>query len=176
LGEPTRDDSGDAEDVPTDESPKTPAEDPPQEPVELRIHPPAEALTVNMKRIEDAEFTPDGKYVIACTRYGKPNAALWNIETGELLRVFNGHPYHGPSRLAVHPNGTHFATGSWDGTVVVFDIATGKTSGVIEHKPETIFFKAGAWQRVAINEACRLENTIMPFSRRRSVRTAKGLW
>jgi hypothetical protein len=65
--------------------------------------------TINMARqfyglgdLRCAAYSPDGKYIATC---GTAGAFLWEIETGEVVRMFSGHWYV-VSSVAFSPDGT----------------------------------------------------------------------
>lgn len=73
--------------------------------------------------VNDVSITPNEKYVVSgsddCT------VRIWNIETGENIKIMRGHKDHITS-VAVMPNGKHIVSGSKDRTVCIWDIETGK--------------------------------------------------
>jgi WD40 repeat protein len=80
--------------------------------------------------IHATAFTPDGKY--ALTGSGDISAwagipgennqiMLWNVETGELLHVFEGHT-NIVMALAVSPDGKRALSGATDGTMRLWDL------------------------------------------------------
>lgn len=73
--------------------------------------------------IATLEFSPDGRWILSASN--DKTARLWSVETGKLVRTFEG---HGASvRCAVFsPDGKHVLTGSLDQTIRVWDRETGK--------------------------------------------------
>jgi len=78
-------------------------------------------------------FTPDGKRVLTGEWgdafgffYGDSNSLrLWDVETGEELRSFEGHTA-GVIMIAVSADGRQALTGSQDGTIRLWDLETGE--------------------------------------------------
>ncbi|MCE9532578.1 MAG: caspase family protein [Planctomycetes bacterium] len=87
----------------------------------------------------EAVFSPDGEQILTVSAQGtftdgRPSlgressdkdARLWNANTGEEIRQFNGHT-EGITALAFSPDGKQIATGSSDKTTRVWDAANGK--------------------------------------------------
>ena len=59
-------------------------------------------------------FSPDGKFVVSGS--SDKTARLWEISTGQLLRVYSGHTA-GITSVAFLPDGQRIVTGSLDGTI-----------------------------------------------------------
>jgi len=53
--------------------------------------------------LQCAAYSPDGKYIATC---GTAGAFLWDIETGEVVRMFLGHSWEVVS-VAFSPDGTN---------------------------------------------------------------------
>ncbi|MCG9132007.1 PD40 domain-containing protein [Candidatus Poribacteria bacterium] len=78
---------------------------------------------------EVAKFSPDGK-TIATIEDGLGNEgstiALWDVDTGNRLRTFAGHSSSASgyySSLAFGPDGNTLASASWDGTILLWELA-----------------------------------------------------
>jgi energy-coupling factor transporter ATP-binding protein EcfA2 len=63
---------------------------------------------------------------------------LWNANTGELIRVLNGHT-NGVSSVTFSPDGKVLATGSADTTVKLWDVATGAELGSLKGHTGTVW-------------------------------------
>ena len=64
-------------------------------------------------------FSPDSSLLAAGGNGGE--LLLWDVATGEQLKVFSGHG-HWIETLAFRPDGTTLASGSADGTVLLWDV------------------------------------------------------
>jgi len=73
------------------------------------------------KWIDDIRFSPDGKYLVSCSRDKK--IKFWNPTEGQLIKVLEGHK-NVVSELAFFPDGKTLVSSSWDGTVKLWDLAT----------------------------------------------------
>ncbi|HSN86257.1 MAG TPA: TIR-like protein FxsC, partial [Thermoanaerobaculia bacterium] len=72
-------------------------------------------------------FSPDGRWLLSCAVGGDSNAVLWETSTGQELRRFQtaGNPVRD---LKVGSTGRDLATVSSDGSVRLWDMATGEES------------------------------------------------
>jgi WD40 repeat protein len=72
-------------------------------------------------------FSPDGKILASTCDAPDARLRLWDVESGKEKPARTGHTNH-ILGLSLHPGGTLAATGSWDGTVRLWDITpSGKT-------------------------------------------------
>lgn len=83
-------------------------------------------LTVNNKRgepteINDLQFTPDGKTLIAATYSGEK---AWDVSSGKVLFNFTELP--SAVSVAVSPDGRLFASGDLYSAIYIYDTGTGK--------------------------------------------------
>lgn len=71
-----------------------------------------------------AVFSSDGKYLL--TSGCDSDAKLWDVQTGDLIRVFSGHEDFVSSALFSSDN-RYIVTSSFDGTAKIWDVTTGYT-------------------------------------------------
>ncbi len=86
-------------------------------------------------------FSPDGKFLAAAgyeTSSGNP-IYLYDVATGKELPRLEGHPTGGVRRLAFTPDGKQLVSGGFDGTVRVWDLATGKQVRLIQVEGGTVY-------------------------------------
>lgn len=65
-------------------------------------------------------FSKDGKYIMSCGGWDDSSVKVWYVNTGELVRTLNGHGYS-VLDVAFSADGQTFASGSMDGTVLLWD-------------------------------------------------------
>lgn len=81
-------------------------------------------------------FSPDGRYVVAAP--GHLRAALWDLQTGGLVRTFTGHEWE-IADVAFAPGGDRVATASIDGTAKIWDARTGRAvTTLADHKGDVV--------------------------------------
>ena len=66
-----------------------------------------------------AGFSPDG-HILAC--WSSKEIRLWDVDSGQRKATLQGHTYYVTS-VAFSPDGTTLASGSWDGTVLLWDMS-----------------------------------------------------
>src|SRR5206468_3512015 len=85
-------------------------------------------------RSHDAEYSPDGRFIVVAAG---DTATIWDTETGEQVRVLNGH------RAAVFsavysPDGHFIVTASQDGSAIVWDAETGEQVRVLSGHTKSV--------------------------------------
>ncbi|MBI4563408.1 MAG: WD40 repeat domain-containing protein [Planctomycetes bacterium] len=79
--------------------------------------------------ITSVAFGPDGRHALSGSKDG--TLALWDVETGQRLRTFEGHSADVRS-VAFSPDGKYLLSGSLDTTLALWDVATGKRLRVFD--------------------------------------------
>jgi WD40 repeat protein len=73
-------------------------------------------------------FSPDGKVLASSLRSRERPVYLWNAATGKELRQLTPNAKEGFSQVAFAPDSKTLAIGGHDGTILLFELATGKQS------------------------------------------------
>ncbi|HSF83031.1 MAG TPA: WD40 repeat domain-containing protein [Anaerolineales bacterium] len=71
--------------------------------------------------VESLAFSPDGSLLASGGGFQDSLLRLWDIQTGQLLRLLEGHT-HSIDNLAFSPNGQLLSSGSYDGTIRLWGI------------------------------------------------------
>ena len=82
---------------------------------------PGTTIVAHTTGINDVVFSPDGKTLASCGYRDNTTVKLWDVDTGTLKTTFFGHTY-GISEIAFSPDGQTLASGSWDGTILLWDL------------------------------------------------------
>jgi outer membrane protein OmpA-like peptidoglycan-associated protein len=89
-------------------------------------------LVGHNKRITQAEFTKDGRYLL--TASADSTVRLWNLETGLMEKIYVGH-LDKVNGISISPDGNYFVSCSDDGNVLMWEIMTEELVGIFEgHK------------------------------------------
>jgi WD40 repeat protein len=73
--------------------------------------------------VTSVAFSPDGRYALSGSDVGI--LKLWEINSGNLVRIFRGHSQEVTS-VSFSPDGHYALSGSWDNTLKLWEIASGK--------------------------------------------------
>ncbi len=77
--------------------------------------------------ISAVAFSPDGK-TLAASSWGREEVWLWDLKTQKVRAIVKHNPY----RLAFSPDGKWLATGGGDGSIKLWDAATGTERATLE--------------------------------------------
>jgi WD40 repeat protein len=77
-------------------------------------------------------FHPDRKRAVTSSTAGLNAPQLWDLDTGRLLRSFQGHK-HWVEGVSLSRDGSLLASSSHDGTVRIWDVETGRELMVLDH-------------------------------------------
>jgi WD40 repeat protein len=100
------------------------------EPSKIEPDPKSPLLRGHEGPVRRIHFLPDGKQVISVAWDG--TARLWNLETGEQVRKFDGDKTL--NNIALSPDGQRLAIGGSNFRVYLFDVSTGTRERVIQVK------------------------------------------
>ena len=79
--------------------------------------------TEHTNSIISVAFSKDGKTLISSAVWYDPTVQLWDVATGKMKTIITGHT-SGVYNIAFSADGKTFATGSGDGTVLLWDFNT----------------------------------------------------
>jgi WD40 repeat protein len=100
---------------------------------DLRSRAQIHALTGHQDWVWSAVISPDGRLAatgagpisLPTNRTADTTVRLWDLQTGEEVRVLEGHT-NTVNMVAFSPDGQTIASASWDGTVRLWDVETGE--------------------------------------------------
>lgn len=96
------------------------------------VQPPTGALP----GVNAVAYSPDGQTLASGGRDGA--IALWDAQTGELLRNFKAHS-HGINAIAFSPDGQQLATGSGDNTIKLWSLPDGQLQHTLDYHTGWVF-------------------------------------
>jgi WD40 repeat protein len=89
-------------------------------------------LTLNghIADVNDAAFSPDGKYLASASSDG--TVKVWSAASGEEMLTLEGDS-EGVNGIAFSPDGRYLASAGWSGSIKVWDVSTSENILVVEH-------------------------------------------
>ncbi len=78
-------------------------------------------FTLDTVQIESFKFSPDGTRLAIGGTWPEHRIQIWDVATGKLIVEFSGHKSDVES-VAFSPNGALLASGSFDGTILLWDM------------------------------------------------------
>jgi WD40 repeat protein len=90
------------------------------------------AINEGLNELWGLAYSPDGTLLAAADGgFDSPgNITLRDASNGRLLRMFSGHK-NGVSSVGFSPDGKTLVSGSWDKTIKLWDVATGKLTATL---------------------------------------------
>jgi hypothetical protein len=109
-------------------------------------------MPAGLRGVDRIRFSPDGRWLVGVVWGDGPycdGECLWDATTGQLVRRFAGHE-GGPMALAFSKDGRSLATGGYDSTALIWDMAAIGTGRVAP--PPTADLSA-LWGELATTDA-----------------------
>ena len=72
------------------------------------------------EEVRKIAFSPDGKTLVSCGGWEDATVKIWDVASAQLIRTLTGHAY-AVLNLTFSPDENTLATGSYDGTVLLWD-------------------------------------------------------
>ena len=88
--------------------------------------------------IHSAAFMPDGRQAVVADR----EVGMYDLETGEEVRVFPSPPSSDVQQAALSPDGRRLLTGGWDGVVRLYNVQSGNLLRQLGRHDEFVFSAA----------------------------------
>jgi len=85
---------------------------------------PLKVISGKSKYLQSVIFTQDGNSIISCSN-GDTLIRVWDIMSGDEIKSFKGHDA-AVSSLALNRDGDKLVSGSYDFTIKIWDVSTGK--------------------------------------------------
>ncbi len=79
--------------------------------------------SAHREEVRKIAFSKDGKYLVSCGGWDDPIVRIWDVATGEMIKTLIGHGYV-VLDVVFTSDGKTLATGSPDGTVMLWDYAS----------------------------------------------------
>ena len=86
--------------------------------------------TLGVGAVASVVFSPDGRYLAVGT-IGGSSVQLIDTSSWQVIRTFEGHT-SGVTSVAISPDGRLLASGSGDGTIKLWEVATGREVRTLE--------------------------------------------
>jgi WD40 repeat protein len=103
------------------------------------------SITGSNSMVESVDVSPDGRLIASCANMNDDFVRIWDLQTGaELKRIKpRSHPWY----ASFSPDGTRLVSGHYDGTISLWDLASGREirtfAGHTAHIIQVIFSPDG---------------------------------